>query len=200
MKFFLLLFLVISCGKVVEEKSSFPENNASPIETEAFKEALATIQADFNAINVNVDLNSIPYSINNLGSAAGICYKAGDGDIIGIALDHSLFERQYEDEDEYGYLYKVLLHEIGHCFFNRNHDEDYFKVADHDMMIRFYPNRKLDRHGAIAQSVMSELGFYQVPKTIWPYYLKEIAGFDRIKTWEDILKYTEIIIVPHNNN
>ena len=141
MKNLVLLFLLLGCGKKVVENVSFPQNNASALETEEFDKALASIQSDFQKADINVKLNSIPYSITDLDDVIGICYKQGNGDAVGIALDHKLFEDLYEDNDTYDLLYKVILHEIGHCFFNRAHDEEYFSVPGFDLLITLYPGR-----------------------------------------------------------
>jgi hypothetical protein len=197
MKFIFILFLIISCGKIIKEESSFPENDASTFETETFDKALATIQEDFNQANIKVKLRSIPYSITNLGDTAGICYKT-NSESVGIALDHSLFEVMTEDEDDYGLLYKVLLHEIGHCFFNRDHDEAYYKINGYDMLIEIYPDEGPIRRDSFQQSLMSVLGYFQVPKTLWPYYVKEIAQKARITTWEDIAEYAEVTLIQQS--
>jgi hypothetical protein len=52
----------------------------------------------------------------------------------------------------------------------------------------------IERRSTLSVTLMSELGWYRVPKLLWPYYVKEIAGIDRIITWEDILPYTYVRI------
>lgn len=194
----LLLFLITSCGKVIEEENSFPQNNATPLEAESLEQALDNVQSDFDKAGITVNVTALRYSVNNLGDSLGICFKESNGKSIGIALSHELFNAMDEDDDEYGLLYKVLLHEIGHCFFNREHDEEYFKVSGYDMMIEIYPEDGLQREDSFQQSLMSELGYFRVPKLLWPYYVKEIARRDRIKTWEDIAVYTDVFIVPYS--
>jgi hypothetical protein len=196
MKNVVLLFLLIGCGKTVVEKVNFPANNASAVETEEFEEALASLQSDFDQADIKVKLDAIPYSITDLDGAMGICYKKGNGATVGIALDHSLFEDRHEYEDSYDLLYKVLLHEIGHCFFNRDHDEEYFKIPGYYMLIKYYADQAPERRDSFQQSMMSELGWFQTPKLIWPYYVKEIARKARITSWEQITPFTEVTIVP----
>lgn len=200
MKYLFLFFLLVGCGKTVVEKNNFPENNASALETEELEKALASIQVDFQKANINVKLDSIPYSITDLDDISGACYKKGNGSRIGIALDHELFEDPIENNDSYGLLYKVLLHEIGHCFFNRNHDEEYFTIPRYDMMIKLYPDRVPQREESFQQSMMSEWGWFLTPKVLWPYFVKEIAGQARITKWEEIKPFADVTIQPHIEN
>lgn len=195
MKFILIFFILVACGRRVVEESSFPENRASAVEAEVLDKALTKIQADLDALGVNVNVFDTSYSVASIDPAAGICFTKANGSRRGIALDHSLFEETIESDDWYGQLYKVLLHEIGHCYFDRDHDEGRYDYQGHVMLIELTPNH-IDRSESISQSLMSELGWMQVPKLLWPYYVKEIAGLDRINSWEDIRPYTSISVEP----
>lgn len=189
------MFILISCGRRVIEKSNFPANNASALESEVLDDALTQIQNDFNANGVSVDVRDTRYSVADTQDALGICYKDGDGKRSGIALHHKLFLEEIEDRDNFGILYKVLLHEIGHCFFNREHDETHYKAQGHIMLIEMEPG-KMERYIDLSVTVMSQYGVYPVAKSLWPYYVKEIAGLDRIISWENILPYTDVKLVP----
>ena len=193
MKWFLLLFILISCGRREVEESNFPDNQASAVETEVLDEALTKIQTDFDALGVKVNVKDTRFSVADTDNALGICYKSASGERRGIALHHKLFVEVIESEDAYGLLYKVLLHEIGHCFFDRDHDETYYSLPGYVMLIELQEG-KIERRSTLSVTLMSELGWYRVPKLLWPYYVKEIAGIDRIITWQDILPYTYVTI------
>lgn len=186
-----MLFILVSCGKKVVEESNFPENRASAVETEVLDKVLTNIQADFDALGVQVDVKDTRYSVADTDNALGICFKSGSGERRGIALHHKIFSEMIESPEDYGLIYKVLLHEIGHCFFDRVHDEAYFSVPGYVMLIEMQP-RVIERHSTLPVTLMSELGWYRVPKVLWPYYVKEIAGIDRIVEWEDIEPYANI--------
>jgi hypothetical protein len=193
MKWFLLLFILISCGRKVVEESNFPDNQASAVEKEVLDEVLSTIQADFDALGVRVDVRDTRYSVADTDNALGICFKSASGERRGIALHHKVFAEMIETKDTYGLIYKVLLHEIGHCFFDREHDETYFSEPGYVMLIEMREG-SIERHSTLPVTLMSELGWYRVPKTLWPYYVKEIAGIDRIVEWEDIEPYANITL------
>lgn len=193
MKCFLLLFILVSCGPKVVEESNFPDNQASTVESEVLDEALTQIQSDFDVLGVDVDVRDTRYSVADTDKALGICFKNADGERRGIALHHKLFNETIETEDTYGLLYKVLLHEIGHCFFDREHDETFYSLPGYVMLIELQQG-VIERRSTLSVTLMSEFGWYQVPKLLWPYYVKEIVGIDRIISWQDILPYTKISI------
>lgn len=193
MKWLLIVIIIVSCGRKVVEESNFPQNQASTLETEVLDEALTNIQKDFDALGVRVNVKATRYSVADTDNALGICFKSADGERRGIALHHKLFAEVIENEEIYGLLYKVLLHEIGHCFFDRDHDETYYSLPGYVMLIEMRAG-VMERHSTLPVTLMSEVGWYMVPKILWPYYVKEIAGIDRIISWEDIKTYTNISI------
>src|SRR5690349_10607583 len=133
MKFLLLLIFLVSCGKqTLVEGQKFPVNEASKLESDKLEDALAIIQEEFDRQGIKVDLKALPYSVSDI-DAYGICYYKNSGKPLGIALNHELFENTYESSQSYGLLFKVLAHEIGHCFFDRRHDESYFKVEGYKL-------------------------------------------------------------------
>lgn len=197
MKYLFIFLVLINCGKAEKfNNESFPENRASAEETEALKLVLNQIQSDFDEQHINIDLESIPYSINDLGEfTAGICYKS-NGRRIGIAIDHTVFLESIENGDYYGFLYKVLLHEIGHCFFNRIHEENNYSVTGYTMLLGISPGRAPKSFDSIATTVMESMGQRLIPKLLWPYYIKEMVGLDLIQSWEDFRPYINISIRP----
>ncbi len=198
MKLILFFFVVLSCGRtVVTEKSSFPDNNISPVESEVLTKALKRIQAEFDTQKIKVKLNSVPYHVNDLpGAMAGACYKMGSN-VVGIAIDHEMFDDAEWDDGEYPLLFKVLLHEIGHCFFNRKHDEKYIKADEgFEFEVDYYGSGEPWRDQSLQVSIMSEMGWYRIPPKLWPYFLREVARKDRLQKWEDMKKYIPISRVP----
>lgn len=196
MKIYTLLFAftLVACGKQQADQIVLPANQSSPYEQSVLSDALDKIQSDFDQLNVNVNLRSIRYSVAQLNSdLAGYCIYRADGSPVGIALNHSIFENwQIESEREYGLLFKVLLHEIGHCFFGRHHEEELFTVPGFFLRIDLYGNsRELWSHFPV--SVMNDTGHLSsIPKSVWPYYVREVAGLDRVNDVTDIQRYVPV--------
>lgn len=198
MKLCALLTLVIcfSCGKKAQE-IIIPANQASSDEAQILEKALATIEEDFANLNVQVNLRTIPYRISTLETGvAGICITKPDGSPVAIAIDHSVFTNWGIETDEYyGFVYKVLLHEIGHCYFHRDHDNAWLEVPNMNFRINYYGNL-YTLESKFQLSVMNTQGAPSVSKRIWPYYVKEVAGLDRVRRIEDIENYLDVWLEP----
>ncbi len=155
--------------------------------------AVDKIQRDFDEIGVNVDLRSIPYHVTTLEpTVGGVCAYRADGSPIGIAISHDLLKNwAVEDEHNYGLIYKILLHEIGHCFFRRAHETDTFTIPNFFMILKTHDHSFLPK-GSIEKSAMLDGGGAMIPKALWPYYVKEIAGLDRINLLADLERYMDV--------
>ncbi len=196
MRYLILIIALMGCGKTVTKRgASFPSNEASPLESSQLDRALIKIQTEFETIGVSVNLRSLPYSVTTLGgNRAGVCYKKG-GRSIGIALDHSTLADHFHTNDYLNDLYRVLLHEIGHCFFNRDHESGLIKAHGHDLKIFIAQDRGEGYYTALMNTVMATDGWHLIPNILWPYYVKEIAGQDRINKWKEFDRYTYIQLV-----
>lgn len=168
--------MLISCGKEQANNIVLPSNEATEAENQILSGVLDKLQADFDAIGVDVDLRSIPYHVATMdNSLGGYCVYKADGTPTGIAINHAIFNYwPTETETQYGPIYRILLHEIGHCFFGRDHDDGMLTLPD---------------NSTLELSVMKDYGTPYVLKALWPYYVKEIAGQDRLTSPEDLNRY-----------
>lgn len=199
MKFGILIFLLIFVSCVKKEMNSIvlPANQATAEESEILSAALVKIQSDFDEAGVRVKLRSIPYRVATLErSVAGYCMYRGDGSPVGIVINKNVF-RDWETETptHYGLIYKVLLHEIGHCFFHRAHDDDIFEIPWGLLFLKG-PDDEFHNEEYIELSAMKDGGKAQIARSLWPYYIREVAGLDRLNSLEDLLAYAEIDIRP----
>jgi hypothetical protein len=203
MKYLFLILILFSCGKAKTVKN-FPENNASKSEQETLNKVLSNIQKDFDDLKIKVNLKNIRYSVNSLGGThVGICYRKKNGQGIGIAIDHTVFLSEIESQNYYGRIYNILLHEIGHCFFNRNHEEKFLNLEGQQMVVQVDPiSNAQHSYTQFVTSVMVPYeAFVIMPKILWPYYVKEIAGIDRIEKIDDVKQYAELsLATPHAVN
>jgi len=198
MKYLLIIFLLISCGNGKAPKA-LPFNKASKSEQVTLNKVLENIQKDFDSLAIKVDLKKIRYSVNSLGGKhVGICYRRKNGQGIGIAIDHTVFLSEVESENYYGRIYNILLHEIGHCFFNRNHEETYLDLQGQQMTLTVdaATNSRYVYQQFVKSIMIPYEAFVLMPKVLWPYYIKEIAGIERVEHVDDLKKYTDLALSP----
>ncbi len=190
--------LIVSCGKKELNSIVIPADEATDAEKEILFKALDRIQDEFDGIGVSVNLRSIPYHVATLDSSlAGYCAYRADGSPIGIAINHSVFNYWgSETELHYGPIYKVLLHEIGHCFFGRDHDQEMFSVPGHELGLQLLAGHPEEIRSELELSAMKDYAEPFTAKALWPYYIKEIAGQDRITSLADLRRYVEVTLVP----
>ncbi len=143
--------------------------------------AVDQLQTNFQDNGVEVVLRSIPYHVTSSlpDNIAGICVYQENGRPVGIAINRRVLnDWMIESATHYGFLYKALLHEIGHCFFGRDHDDGHLEIS-----LDLFTENSMDL------SVMISGGLARTPKVLWPYYVKEIAGLDRINTQDDLMRF-----------
>jgi hypothetical protein len=199
MRYILVFLLAVSCGKkTIIDEGVLPENTASALESSQLEEALTKIQHDFDSLGVKVDVHSIPYNVSTLDqNRAGVCVYDHNGKAKGIAIDHSVFEGfDFPRTDDLAHLYQVLLHEIGHCIFYRPHDDEWLKVPGKKIKVSYWPDHMPDTGDGFELSVMNTMGWFIIPTSIWPYYVKEVAGLQRISDWQQISEYAPVELLP----
>lgn len=155
-----------------------PADQATPEERAILTDALEKIQTDFYDNGVNVDIRTIPYHVSTIlpSNIAGICVYKENGEPAGIAINRRVMQEwMIESAEAYGFIYKSLLHEIGHCFFQREHDDAHLELPENILSERL-----------IDLSVMVNGGQPNTLKILWPYYVREVAGLDRINCLEDL--------------
>lgn len=174
---------IISCGQKTPANILLPADQSTLEEKEILMRAIDKIQGEFDMNGVSVNLLSIPYHVSNSlpEQIAGVCVHKNNGDPVGIAINGKILrEWVIETPDYYGFFYKALLHEIGHCFFQRDHDGAHLEVPENILNSR-----------VIDLSVMVDGGQANTPKVLWPYYVREVAGLDRISSLEDLINFLD---------
>ncbi len=111
---------------------------------------------------------------------------------IGIvkATMETYLSEQHSHQDS-SFLFKLLVHEYGHCFFDRGHDETMVGKPGYNIFIVL-----LDENGTnlkpigteIAVSAMASINWWMtdLPRDLKKYYLREIAGQVRWHKFEDL--------------
>jgi hypothetical protein len=90
-------------------------------------------------------------------------------------------------------LFRILLHEIGHCYFHREHEEDH--IAQPGRLVELTLNRQgvtskvnvpfLDATVMVPENL-------SVPIALEKYYVAEILGVTRAKTLQDLAPYAPL--------
>jgi hypothetical protein len=165
-------------------------------EQRAQVEALkAELEGDFAAAGLPTNLDRIPVVVADLGDRyVGACYKDDEGRPLVIALHPRALSFQVPS----GYLtlaYITLLHEVGHCYFNRVHEEDVIsqagtmaklKVANGEEAIS---ERKFLR---LRASVMNDTNHEAIPEGLRQYYVAEILGQARAHDWQGLAAFAAL--------
>jgi hypothetical protein len=134
------------------------------------------------------DLPIVVTTANSYTDHPAACVSlAGKGQFI--LIKPSVFDDDAEvqaegAEDE---LFRVLLHEIGHCYFNRQHEEDRLFAADKVVEI------SADGGGTATYPILDASIMVPeeltAPVALEKYYVAELLGIERAKTMEDLVGF-----------
>ncbi len=202
MKFLLLLALLSGCGKkTIYTNPPMPENQASSSVQAEIEEELVRLENDFKELDVQVDLNRMPVIVSPLPfGVVGRCQYGKDNRGIFIILSPSLFPADgFRPMDSFLFekdFVKVLIHEIGHCYFRRMHEEPLFlEIPGSSFELRHADGNVIfDR---IPKSLMPAESTYRMPKTLRSYYLSELAGKALLDNPTVLGQYTDFQVVTN---
>lgn len=188
-----MLFLITSCGKPVTQLSfKLPADTASAAEREQINEGVSLIQAQLDENGVNTDVSRLKIVVAELEdpTVRGRCYHDERGRGFGIVLTKSVFAEGHGNADYLPWYLTVLLHEIGHCYFQRQHEDDILSPFMAELTFETKKANATTHDGlllaSLAPSVMNVNNSPLMLKSMFPYYVREIAGLERIQTWQDV--------------
>jgi hypothetical protein len=201
MKFFFLLMLLAGCGKkTVWSYPPVPKNQASPETKAMIEEELNRIQDDLAEIEVDKDVKHLPVVVAPLPfGVVGRCQYGEQNRGAYIVLSPSLFTSIYEYPASDSHLYekefvRVLIHEIGHCYFYRQHEPQTFLESPGNLFeLRSEVGAVIfDR---IPRSLMPAESTYRMPKALRKYYISEIAKKAKLTDPVILSEFTEFQFV-----
>lgn len=204
MKFLLLFALLLGCGKkTVYTNPAMPENQASLSTQEEIEEELVLIEKDFKDLGVDLNLKRMPVIVSPLPyGVVGRCQYGKNNQGVFIILSPALFPVEgFRPMDSALFekdFVKVLIHEIGHCYFNRAHNEpEYFEIPGSSFELHHeLGNVIFDK---IPKSVMPAESTYRMPKSLRNYYLSELAGKIRPNNSSILGDFTGFQVVSNSN-
>lgn len=204
MKFLFLLLLLVGCGKkTIYTDPSTPSNQASFSMKSEIAEELARLEKDFQDAGVEIDLNKLPVVVAPLPpGVVGRCQYGKRNTGIFIILSPMLFPRDGDYLPLDAELFekdfvRVLLHEIGHCYFRRDHEApEYLEEPGHSFELS-HEGRSVvfDR---IPRSLMPAESTFRMPKALRRYYVAEMAHKASLETADVLGQFTEYLIVSNN--
>ena len=200
-----VVLLVAGCGRDKGHTLLLPTDLTTPQERQKITSALAIIQKELDANGIDKRVNSIPIMVAELEdpNVRGRCYRNLQGEALGIVLTRALVADDSYDENLYPWYFTVLLHEIGHCFFSREHEHELVQFSDENLVfpnVTGGPQKSLEYTMAwLSPSVMSTRGDRMMLKQLAPYYIREIAGLDRVHRWEDLMPYAQVELRPRTD-
>lgn len=189
-----LLLAATSCGKNVR-LSKLPKNEKSALQSNQIEAALKSFEEDFSEIGIHINLRRLPVIVGEITNA-GECHYDENGKGRAIVLNKNIFYEFAENDLSMKYFETVLLHEVGHCYFNRNHTKDErinFHGKQYMLPGEFYVSgfgsmRLILRDFSLPVSVMT-VGGYQIPKAYQKYYVAELANKAHVTQFEDLTTY-----------
>ena len=206
MKLLSLIFLIlasVSCLNKTHLKLSDPDapaSEASALQSSQIEEELKKLEVEFSELGVDINLHKIPVIVKPM-SDLGRCTSNDKGKSLWITINPIIF--QSPSRGDYSMnettLYSVLLHEIGHCYFGRQHEENEYVSMEghkvtfpHEYELVGYGKYRLNfRDNELPKTVMM-VNRPPVPRVLRKYYTSEIAGLERLHSFADLKVYTEV--------
>lgn len=172
-----------------------PRDEASLEERAQINATVARIETLTKELGQPKTFRTLPIILSNEDSytdhPAG-CVSVEGGDPQFIVIKRSVFDKE-NDLAGAGVetsLFRVLLHEIGHCYFGRAHEEE--RLYTENMLIELgtlegeqplvYP--VLDVSVMVPESLT-------LPVALEKYYVAELLGISRAKKVEDFMPYVK---------
>lgn len=210
----LLIILSIGCAKEEDDKNGAipPESTkkklenlvdeSSPEERQLLAETMAAIQAYATEFSETVDFTQVPILVTAkkdiIKVGHGLClYDGKKGLKIYLKKDYFTAELFEKDTGFASNIFNLLVHEIGHCYLLRKHEHEYITKEGHKVRFKVEkPNETATvSYYAIPASMMMDDDSFRIPKKLEKYYVGEIFGKFRAKTFEELQEKYELEII-----
>jgi hypothetical protein len=205
MKLLLLSLLLLGCGrKTFYTTPPMPANQASLEVKAEISEELEKLQKDFDELNVSIDLKRLPVVVAPLPFAVvGRCQYGSNnqgayiilspnlfGQVEFLPLDGSHFEKEFV---------RVLIHEIGHCYFGRMHEvPEFLQMPGSSFELRHEGSAVV--FDKIPSSLMPAESVYRMPKALRKYYISELVGKARLSNATVLGQFADFQMLTHTSD
>lgn len=213
MKILALVFATIllsGCGAGKPEKTKgspfvIPPSEANASETADLAATLAEIEAITLKLGRPQRFNTVPIIVTSEDSKKShrIGYCRFNRRHRFIAVNRKAFERQadFSSEIPNRRLFRVLLHEIGHCYYNRDHDNTLLSKPGLNIGVELEStstSKKFAIYQGLCASIMCDksqkLG--GTPFELREYYVAEMLGIKRATDLAALEKHMKLYYVP----
>lgn len=191
-----LLFLFAGCGKPSLEWD-VPGDEATPEQREQVEALRGELEADFAAAGSATNLDRVPVVVADLGDRyVGACYKDDKGRPLAIAIHPRALSFQVP-AGHLSLAYVTFLHEVGHCYFNRVHEDANISQAGTMATLKAAEgiedgrDRKFMR---LRATVMNDTNHEAIPEGLRGYYVAEILGQARAHDWQGLSPFATLQI------
>lgn len=190
----LLCAVLMGCGNSRSKVVSGPTDLATPEERLAIETNLAEISKIMTRLGRPQSFSRFQIVVVPLErhKAHGQCVKAKD--ITYIRIDKGMVQEQLTGDVSWNEvndrLFTTLLHEIGHCYFNRGHDDTILpEIPESRLLTVSAKGRRINQFHRqhVPATIMHRLG--APGHGLRDYYVAEVLGLDRAKSWRDLEKY-----------
>ncbi len=199
------MLLLLGCGKkTVYTYPSAPANEATPEMKSEINEELTKLEQEFSEFGVKINLHELPVVVASLPfGVVGRCQYGRKNAGIFIVLSPLNFQKpEFAPLDDHLFekeFVRVLLHEIGHCYFGRQHETATYLES---------PGNSFELHhegtsvvfDKIPRSLMPAESPYRLPKALRKYYISEIAGKAELTSPTVLETFTDFQVVSNERD
>lgn len=191
-------------SQTVQSSADIYSDEATAQERDLIEEQMSLIKGFAAEFGVDTDLNRIPIFVSSDASipatTPSFCIMNGN---VGtkIVLNKNFFKDRVYDKDTglASPLFNLLVHEIGHCYMGRSHEEALLKkkgyLVEFDVVNR--KGRDVARYYSV-QATMMHNTYFAMPKTLEKYYVGEIFGKWRARSLEQLQSQYDLRLVRTN--
>lgn len=195
---YLLLGFLLSCQKPADSQRDkiIPSSIASTEEQTLVQATISEIQNLATSAGISYSFINFPVVVVKQSADGSqplaFCHKDRNGKGIYIGILKKTLDGINESSISENYLFLLLVHEFGHCLFDRSHED---VVLSHST-VKIYlvdqvgqnrsPFRNQIPASAMNESTPGTIGSYYLSEAIKKYYISEVAGISRWKTVFDL--------------
>lgn len=195
-----------ACTASTRNALPVPTNEATKLEEDRIDLTLQEIEQISADLGRPRKFRSLPIVVTSEDPIAtnrlGFCSSLGFGDNGFISINRAVLKDDTE-RNRLDYLFGVLLHEIGHCYFNRIHEDTVvqkpgfrFEVEVTDsvggttLYLDAFPVSIMNVAGDSASEMI------RVPSAFKRYYVAEIMGIERLESVGEVEKFPGVRLIP----
>jgi hypothetical protein len=196
---FLPLLICISCNK--RPNDLVPKDVSNESQRKIIYQMVQEAQDYYSDIGISVNLHRFPYVVAKdlPKNVVGRCYHN-----LTIAIAERAFQERQNSSDEISILWTTLMHEVGHCYFQRNHEfkelsagKDFFFKNKYHEQLGNQNFCALEYRKSLIGTLMTDKNLiFSTPISMKKYYLKELAGLIDRPTYMDVADVLELERVP----